>query len=369
MLQVQDVESVVVGAGIMGVSTAYYLNGLGGEVVLLERKAVGEEASGRNAGSLSLQNKPYSIIPLCQGGIATWREIQTDIGGLGFAQSGGFRVAEDDEQYGFLAHDLEARNRFGLGIERLPIVDARQIAPYLSPSLKGGNFCSWDSYVDARVATQRIALAAQARGVQIITRTQVTEIIRAGRDRVDVVTEGARYRCRQVLIAAGVWTRELATFLDLDLPINLRINQMSVTTRIPRVIHHMITHARGHLTLKQLDCGSVLIGGGWPGSGDLGKDEKWPRYDSIIGNAAVAVRVVPELAQVEAIRTWAGFDGRTADELPILGPVPGKENVLLASSCFGGYVAGPYIGKLMAQIMAGRTPELSLNAFSPGRYG
>ncbi len=362
-----DVEFVVVGAGIMGVCAAFYLGELGHEVFLIDRKAVGEEASGRNAGSLSLQNKPYPIIPLCKGGIATWKELESEVGGLGFKQSGGFRVAETEDQAAFLEEDRRERNRYDLGVSKMQLNDVWKTAPYLSRDLAGANYCAWDSYADARVATQRIALAAVARGATVETYTPVTGLECHGQQ-IHVETETCTYRCRKLLIAAGIWTKELAKWLGVSLPINLRINQMIVTPRVPRLIQHMITHASGRLTLKQLECGSILIGGGWPGDGDLEKDVKLPRYESILGNAAFAIRVVPALADVEAIRTWAGFDGRTDDQLPILGAIPGQENVFLASSCFGGYVAGPYIGKLIAQVMSIGKPEMSLAVFSPGRY-
>jgi len=367
-MQRTDVEYAVLGAGIMGVSAAFYLNELGHDVMLIDRKAVGEEASGRNAGSLSLQNKPYPIIPLCKGGIRTWKELETEIGGLGFKQSGGFRVAETPEQASFLDEDLAERNRYGLDVERVPADQVCEMAPYLSTHLTAVNYCAWDSYADARVATQRIALAASDRGVHVVTHSPVIDLTPLDTHRIAIQTAAAEYICRKLLVASGIWTKGIAEWLDVSLPINMRINQMIVTPRLPRIISHMITHASGNLTLKQVDCGSVLIGGGWPGDGDLERDIKLPRYDSVVGNASVAVRVVPALADVEAVRTWAGLDGRTEDQLPILGPLPGNANVFLASSCFGGYVAGPYIGKLMAQKMSSGCAEIDLAPFSPGRY-
>jgi glycine/D-amino acid oxidase-like deaminating enzyme len=152
------------------------------------------------------------------------------------------------------------------------------------------------------------------------------------------------------------------------LPINLRINQMIATPKLPPLIDRMITHARGILTLKQVASGSILIGGGWPGDGNVPTNKKTPRLESVVGNAAVAARIVPQLRDVEAIRTWAGFDGRTDDQLPIIGPVPGKENMLLASSCFGGYVAGPFIGKLIAQLIDTGEPQMSLEQFAIERF-
>lgn len=67
-----------------------------------------------------------------------------------------------------------------------------------------------------------------------------------------------------------------------------------------------------------MECGSVVVGGGWARDGNLERDIKLLRYDSAVGNSAAAIRV-PVLADVEAIGAWAGFDGGTQDQRPILG--------------------------------------------------
>lgn len=367
-MSVQDIEVLVVGGGIMGVCTAYYLRQLGHEVGIVERKTIEAEASGRTAGSIALQNKRLHLVPLCIGGIKTWKELKREVSGLEFTASGGFRVAETEEDVRILDRDLPVQNELGLDIRRLAPREVRDMAPYLSRALKAVNFCPWDSHINALGATKRIADRSKQQGVEIFCRTLVKDIRWRSRDLVEVDAGHIRFRCRTLVLTAGVWTEKLAGRIGVRIPLRLRINQMIVTPRVPRVIGHMITHARGILTLKQLACGSILIGGGWQGRGDLNHDEKKPAFASIVGNAAVAVRVVPALARIEAIRTWAGFESRTDDEYPVIGALEGKENVLVGTSCIGGYVAGPYIGKLLAQVIHEGKSEMSLAPFFPGRF-
>ena len=367
-MQWTDSEIVVVGGGIMGVTTAFYLRRLGHEVTLIERKGIGEEASGRNAGSLSMQNKPFPLIPLAKGGMEVWKELDTELGGLGLKQSGGFRVGETEEDLEKLRVALEVQNKHGLNVRHLSPGEIQDAAPYLSPSLAGANFCPTDGFVDALTATKQIADRSQREGLKILTHTEVTQIeAEDGEVRIWTSADGG-FRCQRVVVATSAWTRKLVSSLGLDLPINLSIFQLIVTPRLSPFIHHIITHVKGHLTVKQLGVGSVLIGGGWRGKGNLERDRKLVNYDSILGNVYVAAKVIPKLANTVAIRMWSGFDGRTVDELPLVGPLPGMENVLLAGNGFGGFTIGPYVGKLLAQKMHTGKSEVSLEPFSPARY-
>lgn len=367
-MRTREVEILVVGGGITGVCTAYFLGQNGHEVVLVERKTIGAEASGRNAGSIALQNKRLHLVPLCRRGIETWRELDETVAGLDFTPSGGLRVAETPDDVKILDRELKLQNRLGLDVERLSKGDTARVAPYLARDLAAANYCPWDAFVDALRSTEKIAAAAVDDGAEILNHHSATGFRWISDSEVEVDVGDVTFSCRTLILAAGAWTESVALLLGSRLPIVVRMNQMIVTPRISPLIHHMISHARGILTLKQVANGSVLIGGGWQGTGDLERDEVRPTLDSVIGNASVAARIVPPLSHVEAIRTWAGFDCRTKDERPVIGKLPGKPNVLVGAGCIGGYVAGPFIGKLLNQLVHDGKPEMDLDDFSPGRF-
>jgi glycine/D-amino acid oxidase-like deaminating enzyme len=154
----------------------------------------------------------------------------------------------------------------------------------------------------------------------------------------------------------------------VDLPVVLRNNQMMVTEPAPPLLEHVVFHVDGHLTLKQVyPARSCLVGGGWPGGGDFRAHRNETRLASTLGNAAVAVRIVPALAGLRVLRSWSGFDWRTFDQMPVIGEVPGWEGMFVCTSCFGGYTLSPLLGRALAQGAATGSVPAVWEPFSPDR--
>lgn len=366
----KKVDVLVVGGGIIGCSSAYFLARNGREVILIEKlTSVGLEASGVNAGGLTVQASPFAFTHLNLESAELWRTFSKEIGyDLGYHRVGGFRVAENKEEFGRLLSIAKKQRKCGLDVKTLDGAETRKIAPYLGDSIIGANYTDLDGYTDALKALKLIEKAAIKLGVKVVTETSVLEISPKPKSGYIIKTTRGDYEARQVLIAAGIWSKEITKSLGVNLPIKLRINQMMVTDQSPPLIKHMITHVNGNLTLKQLPEGSIIIGGGWPGKGDLITNTKGPTYESIIGNASLARRVVPSMKNISIIRIWAGFDGRTVDQVPIMCEIPGNPGAYLAIGCFGGYMTGPLEGRLMAEKMCTGTSSIPIDEFSLTRY-
>jgi sarcosine oxidase subunit beta len=135
------------------------------------------------------------------------------------------------------------------------------------------------------------------------------------------------------------------------------------------ILPQIVTHVRGNLTLKQQSIGGkVLVGGGWTGTGDEHTGERRLSRASIAGNAQAAVETVPALARAPLLRAWTGFEGRTPDKLPIIGPLPGYPNLHVLGCASGGLTLAPACGHLLAQQLAGEPLDLPLDAFAPARF-
>jgi len=360
-------DYVIIGAGVTGAFAAYRLARMGYKVVLVERKAPGQEASGLNAGSLSVQNKPLPLVPLAQLGVHKWEEFEIESGrSAGYHRTGGLRVAHDEEGVGRLRQVAATHTTMGLKIEQVDGDEARRRCPALGPSVIAANYSGYDGHNDALIATSTVVRAALDAGARLITGTAVTAIQPDGSGYRLVTDRGPALMAAQVLLCAGVWTRQLAGPMGLDIPLRVRNNQMMVTERTAPLLPMMITHISGRLTLKQVTAGSLLIGGGWPGGGDVAANRKWPALESMAGNSALAVKILPALARLRVIRSWAGFDGRTGDELPVVGEVPNHKGLWVCTSCWGAYTLGPALGDLLARwVVSGKRPP-ELNGFAPG---
>ena len=171
---------------------------------------------------------------------------------------------------------------------------------------------------------------------------------------------------RRLLIASGAWSASVAAMLGVTLPINVRINTVSVTEPGPRRLHAAIGHATGLLTLKQKANGSYLIGGGWQGRGSPATGRGEVAGETLLQNLRLARFAVPALAHTRVLRSWTGFEAFVADHYPLAGPLPGVADAYVLACVRGGYTIGPCIGPLVADLMLGREPELPL--FDPARF-
>jgi glycine/D-amino acid oxidase-like deaminating enzyme len=334
---------------------------------VLERKIPGVEASGTNAGSLGAQNKPVRLATLALAGIDAWRDFETETGlDTGYHRTGGLRVAETDVGVARLREIAAAQRAQGIPIEELAGDEVRRREPAIAATNQAANFCPLDGHNNALIAAARVAQAARLAGARIASGVTAARILRDALGSFRVETDQGAIACRRLILTAGIWSRDFLVGAGVDLPVVIRINQMMVTEAAPPILAHVVFHVDGHLTLKQVHPAmSCLVGGGWPGTGDFRSGRTETQLASTLGNAAVAVRIVPALARLRVLRSWSGIDWRTFDQMPVIGEVPGWKGMAVCTSCFGGYTLSPILGRGLARAaLTGSLPE-ELAEFSP----
>ena len=335
-------DLAIIGGGITGISAALYAARNGADVVCLDRGAVNGEASGGNAGSLHMQLLSWDFgskavaggspqlltLPLQQQSIALWHSLETKLGAdFEMKQAGGLMVAEDPDQVAFLEAKVAAEAQVGIASEVIGAERIRQIVPAISDAVVAGAWCAREGKINPLVATAAVARAARAAGADIEEFTPVT--------------------ARRVLIAAGGWSAQVAAMLGARLPIRGAPLQMIVTDPAPPILPCLLAHADRHLTMKQTDAGTILIGGAWTAAtGPSGQPQVLPR--SLEGNLWVASHTIPALANLSAVRSWAAMN-IDIDGAPLLGPVPGHPGVTVAATA-NGYMLGPLMGREAARI-------------------
>jgi glycine/D-amino acid oxidase-like deaminating enzyme len=152
----------------------------------------------------------------------------------------------------------------------------------------------------------------------------------------------------------------MMAWLGVHLPIKVLVNQLAVTERQRPVMRTVVGIASGLLSLKQYSHGTTVIGGGWQGIGDRERGGVALRPDRLIGNIRLACHAIPALKEARLARAWAGLEAETADALPAVGPVPGVPDAYVCGSVHSGYTSGPYLAKLLADVILGREPALPL---------
>jgi len=388
-----DWDVAVVGGGLVGAASAYYLSKHGARVLLLERRELNGQASGQNAGSLHFQieqrlvshgeamtRQAATILPLILDAIERWRGITAELGetDLDVVQDGGLMVAETPQQVATLERKLKLETQGGLPTRIIDGEELRSLAPYLSNSVLAATYCAVEGHGNPRLITAALARGAARQGTAIRTWTTVTGLRREeGCWRIETENSDGSVRreyASTILNAAGAWARELAALAGVHLPVFPVALTMNATDAAPPFIPLLIQHVGRRLSLKQMREGNLLIGGGWPSrferdrNGLVTTRAAYPRMESIYGNMAVALDVVPAVARRTLLRSWTGIVGITADQLPLLGEVPEAPGFFVATGGSAFTLGLTYAAQIAELIDSGRTP-LDIDIYGPRRFG
>jgi sarcosine oxidase, subunit beta len=363
-----DADVIVVGAGIAGAATAYYaaVRGLG--VALLDAGLPGTEATGRNAGTLLLQSDHTESVPYVIRAYSMWDRLSAELEyDLEVRRHGGLRVAESEQDAGRLESLISTYVGFGADVRMVRGAGLGQLAGYLDRRVVAASFCPDEGSANPRSVGWAFARAAQRRGAVVAWQNKVLRVdcVAGG---YQVQTQGATWRAPRVLLAAGPWTAALAAQLGVSLPTYVRHLQVHVTERVAPVYPQIVTRVGGGLTFKQVAAGNVLIGGGWPAQPQEPGTGRGVSVATMAGNLAVATRLVPSVSRLRIIRTWTGFENTSPDYYPVFGEVGRQPGLFVLTGARGGFVAGPLLGLLMAQVLSGEEPDMDVSKFALERF-
>jgi glycine oxidase len=364
-------DVIIVGGGVIGCAIAYYLGGVGARVAILERGEVGGEASGASAGilaplELTLDRGPLLDLWLASlqlhPSLADTLGQETDID-VEYLRSGILRVALTDED----ADDLRALvERQGAGgvMEWVDAEALRRVEPRLAEA-RGGVYSSHYHQVNAHRLTQALAQAAVARGAVLRQGAAVAGFVTSGSRVTGVRTGDGRMTAGHVILAAGSWTAALGRRLGVTLPVKPMRGQMLAFSDFSSPLRHILLGEDGGYLAPKAN-GFLFVGATVE---DVGF-RKNTTAKGLAGLRRMAATLVPSLAYAEVASDWAGLRPGSLDGLPILGPVPGWEGLSVASGHFRkGILLAPITGRLMAQWLTQGKAEISLEPFSPARFG
>jgi len=355
-------DLVVIGGGVMGSAAALQAASGGMRVALLEQATLGSGASGVNAGTLSLSIKRAQLMPYAIKGYEWWRRAGDAVG---YRRTGGATLAFNLEESELLHQRTKLKVAAGAPIRMISPDELASREPALTEKVVAATWCDEDGYVNSSLTGLYFRALLRGGGITISEQARVVAIERSG-DGFTIRTPDESFEAAHLLLACGAWLEPVAAMLGIVVKPRVRVNTVSVTERGPRLFHAVIGHATGLLTLKQKENGTVLIGGGWQGRGapSEGRGEVAP--DTLLDNLRLAQFAVPSLGTLRLVRAWTGFEANVPDYYPLAGAVPGVPAAFVLGCVRGGYTIGPYIGRLVGDLILGRDPEMPL--FDPARF-
>lgn len=366
---------VVVGAGIMGLATAYHLAERGvRDVTVVDKGYLCGGASGRNGGGVRAQWSSEANIRLMQESIVLCREFAAKLKiNVWFRQGGYLFLARTPEVQAKLEASVALQNACGLPTRMLTGAQARKIVPELDGAgLLAASHNAKDGVVFPWPFVWGYAQAARKLGVDVAPWHEVVGFDTAG-SRIEGVRvrpcgppgappgQTAMLRTRKVINAAGAWSPAVAAMLGVHLPNKPHRHEICSTEPLKPWLKPLVADLSDGLYFSQSTRGEIV--------GGISNTYVAPGLDhesshAFLGKYARSiVRTCPVLAGVKVLRQWAGCYDVSPDANPIVGPVDEIEHFYQASGFMGhGFMMAPVVGKRLAQVVA---DEANVPMFEP----
>jgi glycine/D-amino acid oxidase-like deaminating enzyme len=419
----ERVDVVVIGGGIIGVSTALYLAAKGISVAVCEKGAIAGEQSSRNWGWCRATHRDLRELELSLESLKLWRELDRTLGiDTGFRQCGILYAADDlkalADHESWLARAVSLVGREGIDSRITSSDETAVLMPGVACKFPGGIYTPFDGRAEPQRAAPAIAHALRAKGVKVLTPCAVRGIETSAGAISAVVTEYGPIRCSSVVVAGGAWTRLFAGSVGVELPqLSVRssvlrtepvdggpeVSACNQTVGYRKRLDGGYTIANAFRSLAEITPDSFRLFSQYLpalkshfGSMDFAFGERFfealrqPRtwrldqptvfetvrtldptptqkFNDVAINAFRAL--FPALGNVKVAQAWAGYIDVTPDAVPVISAAQQVPGMFIATGFSGhGFGIGPGAGKLMADMVANDEPLVDPRAFRLSRF-
>lgn len=367
-------ELLVVGGGIVGLSCAYEAAKRGGrKVTIVDRGDFGGQASGAAAGMLAPytenSEQPDPFFRLCLDSLRLYPEWAEEIERLSgisveLTHTGSIQVALHEADMLPLRTRQRWQNEWGARAEWLDAADLRRLEPGLSSAAAGGLYCPEESHVYAPKLVKALEAACRRLGVCCAGNAGDTVDLMLDGGRVRLVTEtGGRFEADRAIVCAGAWTGAFERWFGFAVPVNPIRGQICAYHSPIGEVRQMVFTSQAYWVGKR---NGTLV---------CGASEDIAGFDTSVTERGIARltrwsgRVFPALADRSPVHRWAGLRPATLDGWPLLGPVPGAPQAVVAAGHYrNGILLAPVTAKRICDVLDGTLPAAELAPFAPDRF-
>lgn len=378
---IRSPDVLIIGGGVIGCSIAYHLTRRGcRKVVVVERQTLGSGSTAKAAGGIRQQFSCEANVRLAMYSVdffAHFHErlaLPPDAGGVDFHQIGYLFLLSTQEAFTTFERSAALQQRLGLPVEMLTPEQVGSRWPWLSVNdIVGATYCPTDGYGSPHEVLQAFATQARRLGASFVEGADVSAITCQGARIMTVETNRGSFSPGIVIICAGAWSGELGRLAGVEIPVQPLRRMCFVTDPFDAIPHDapMTIEMPNTFHFRPEGAGFML--------GTSDQDEpygfnttmNWQWLSRVVEDA---VKRVPVFEQARIHHGWAGLYETSPDHNAILGPIPGVENMLVATGFSGhGVMQSPATGMIMSEfILDGQAhtidvSDLGIERFSTGR--
>jgi sarcosine oxidase subunit beta len=362
---------VVVGGGVMGLSTAYHLAEAGvGDVVLVERGGLGSGSTSKAAGGVRAQFSDVVNIELGLRSLHAFERFADAFGQeIDLRQVGYLFLLDEPGDVVAFERSVALQNEIGVPSRMLEVAEARSLSPLISADgLLAAAYSPTDGHCTPESVVAGYAGAARRAGARLVRDCAVTAIASSGGVVTEVVTERGTIATDTVICAAGAWSADVGAMVGVDLPVEPLRRRIVTTEAVPGLdpctpftidfSSSFYFHGEGQgLLLGMSDPNET------PGFTSSTSD------DWLVGLGEAVERRAPALRDVGIAAGWAGLYEMTPDHNALVGEAEGLSRFLYATGFSGhGFLMGPAIGEVMRDLYLGRPPVVDVSSLTAARF-
>ena len=376
-------QTVIIGGGIVGCSIAYHLAKLGErDVLILEKGELTSGSTWHAAGLVGQLRSSRNVTRMLTHSVELYSSLEAETGqSTGWKQVGGLRLACSEERMQELRKGATTARSFGLEMELLSPKEALDLFPVMSADdVVGAAFLPTDGYADPSSITRALAKGARDAGVRIERGVRVIDFVTKGRRLTKVVTDQGDIEAQTVVLAAGIWSRELGKLAGVNVPLIPVQHQYIVTEKIPDLPRNLPTvRDPDNLVYYKEESGALAMGGyehdpiAWSVDGvprEFGQELLEPDFDHFEQLSTLAMKRTPLLEKVGVRELINGPEAFTPDGHFVMGQAPERDNVFVAAGFNAhGIAAGGGAGRMVAEWIVEGRPSLDLWSLDIRRFG
>lgn len=369
-------DVIVIGGGVVGCATAYYLakKGVKNVIVLEADKSIGHGGSSRNGGGVRQSGRDVRELPYAIYAVQNmWPHLSEELGvDVEYYQRGNLRLGKTETHLKKL--EKLASNARSLGLD-MNVVDGKtvkEICPYLSDDIIGASWCPTDGHANPMMTTLAYYKRSTEMGVRYFTEAKVKELRKIkGKVRKVVLESGEIFEAETVIVAAGYESRYITRTVGIDVPMTRYFEEALVTEMQPHMFDIMLGTADADFYGHQAQHGSFVFGSesGLEEATDMSPNDLKTNSLTVSAGCRAIMGYIPLLADAKIVRTWGGWLDNCYDGVPVISKVDEVPGLIIACGFTGhGFGTAPSVGLMLSQMVVGEDTVVDISALRYDRF-